>query len=99
MYDFLTYNRNADWVACGQLENPLDEIMSMLTLTDEEFINLKKICSFPDEKGKKVLCVDTNTVFNSRLEAAQFVNVIPSAITQAIKRKNRCGGYRWENVY
>lgn len=44
MYDFLTYNRDTDWTACGQLKNPLDELYSKLLLTKQEQKNYKLMC-------------------------------------------------------
>ena len=52
-----------------------------------ESINLKK----------KVKC-ENGLVFDSVQEAAEYVNRTPSAITNSIRRKQRCGGYVWTLV-
>ena len=47
-------------------------------------------------KWKRVLCVETGEVFPSRKAASEFVGFTPGAITNAIKRGNKCGGYTFE---
>lgn len=47
--------------------------------------------------NKKVVCVELNKVFNSLIEAAQFINRHPSGITKVLKgEKKTCGGYTWK---
>lgn len=46
--------------------------------------------------AKKVRCIETGEVFVSLSSAAENINKVPSAISQAINRKGTSGGYHWE---
>lgn len=50
-------------------------------------------------KGKKILCVTTNTIYNSIKEASQILNMSSSSICHCCKGKNKsCGGLKWKYV-
>lgn len=48
--------------------------------------------------SKKVICIETNIIYNSIREASRKLNVSQPNITRAIKNNIRCGGYHWEIV-
>ena len=58
---------------------------------------LRKGKAFP-QKYKKIMCIDTQTIFDSRKQAAEWLGVYPSALSIAVKKGNRCGGYMWKYV-
>lgn len=45
-----------------------------------------------------VLCVETNTVYESRCAAARDVGIESGRISRAIKRGGKAGGYHWVNI-
>ncbi len=48
---------------------------------------------------KKVLCVETNTVFNSVTKAASWANISPGSLVGHLKGKSKSsGGYHWKYV-
>ena len=50
-------------------------------------------------RAKKVLCVETNEVFNSLVEASEFIGRKVSSLHSAVSgRSKTCGGYRWKYV-
>lgn len=51
-----------------------------------------------EKRQKKVLCIETQQLFDSRLEAATFAGKAPSMITRAVKLGLPCGGYHWKYV-
>lgn len=53
----------------------------------------------PNKLKKKVICKETQIIYNSTTEAANAVGVFPSNITNCAKNKRRtAGGYHWEYV-
>ena len=46
--------------------------------------------------AKKVICVETKTVYLSMKKAAEAVNRKQSGITMSIKTGIKCGGFHWE---
>ena len=61
----------------------------------------RKQNGYPDYSGAKnpaakaVICVETNRVFSTGKEAAEFVGVCKSAICYAIKNNSYCKGFHW----
>lgn len=47
--------------------------------------------------SKKVVCVETCEVFNSRVEAAKFAGVTSTTISHTIRDCTKAGGYHWRN--
>lgn len=45
--------------------------------------------------AKKVMCVETGVIYNKMKDAAFFIGLTRTAITQAIKNNGTCGGYHW----
>ena len=46
-------------------------------------------------QGQKVMCVETNEVFNSMTEAAKHYGITKGAISSAIKKGGKSAGYHW----
>lgn len=44
----------------------------------------------------KVICIETNKIFDSLTKAGESIGVSRHAIRQAIKRNGKSGGYHWE---
>ena len=72
--------------------------------SQKEKYTLENILKIIDEKipnklKKKVICKETQIIYNSTTEAANAVGVFPSNITNCAKNKRRsAGGYHWEYV-
>ena len=47
---------------------------------------------------KKVLCVELNREFNSNKEAVEWLGLGDTAVTDAIRRNHKAGGYHWKYV-
>ena len=45
--------------------------------------------------SKKVICVETNIIYNSLSKASKELNISQPNISRAIKNKTKCGGYHW----
>lgn len=50
------------------------------------------------KKFKAIFCIETGETYCSRKDAAAHIGVKPAALTNAIKRGNKCGGFHWEYV-
>ena len=60
--------------------------------SDETKKKLSKI------KSKKVMCVETEEVFESLTKAGEFIGVTRQAIAHSIKKEKSCKGYHWQYV-
>lgn len=49
-------------------------------------------------RPRKVVCLETGTVYNSLNEASRTLGAQPSNITFAIRRNGTCKGYHWQYV-
>lgn len=47
---------------------------------------------------KSVICVETQEIFNSATEASLSINKKGNAVSTAIGKGHRCGGYHWRYV-
>jgi len=47
---------------------------------------------------KKVLCIETNEVYNSATEASKKINLNLTAVAGAIFRNETAGGYHWKYI-
>ena len=59
-------------------------------LTNEHKENIAK------HHRKKVLCVELNREFNSNKEAVEWLGLGNTAVTDAIRRNHKSGGYHWK---
>lgn len=66
--------------------------------TDEQRKKLSEAHKKCNQKyfSKKVICVETKTVYNSMKDAAQAINRSQGNITTSIKAGTKCGGYHWQ---
>jgi len=63
--------------------------------------NILKIIDekMPNKLKKKVICKETQIIYNSTTEAAKAVGILPGNITNCAKKNRKtAGGYHWEYV-
>jgi len=59
--------------------------------------NLKKFINAGKEKNKKkVICVETNQIFDSAKEASEFMGLYKGAVSNACIKNKPVGGYHWK---
>lgn len=76
-------------------------IFSNKKLTQEECqnkINKLEKAAYTTQK-KKVLCIETNTLYSSQIEAAKKLGFSPAALSNYFKGKQlTAGGYHWKRI-
>lgn len=59
--------------------------------------HLKKFINAGKEKNKKkVICVETNQIFDSAKEASKFIGLYKGAVSNACIKNKPVGGYHWK---
>lgn len=48
--------------------------------------------------AKKVMCLETGLIFESASKASSYLCKNPLAVSNAIRRNQRCGGYKWKYI-
>ena len=77
-------------------ENPEDNDIDNL-----EWCDSKYNCNYGNWKNKhsrKILCIDTNTIYNSLKDAADDIKISPTHLRRLIKKQKKCKGYLWKYV-
>ncbi len=64
------------------------------------FLPDKTIAAIPTKSPfrRRVRCLDNDRVFDTIAQAARAIGVNKATLTRAITAKQRCGGYRWEEI-
>ena len=61
--------------------------------------NIKNNCIPPTPIKKEVLCVSTNKVFESTVDAGKYYNLDSSSIGKCCRGERKlCGGYEWQYI-
>lgn len=86
-------------------ENPSNNCVDNLEWCDVKYnINYgtsqerrsKSITGGKNPKSKSIICIDTNEIFTSIIEASRKYNIDQSSITKCCKGKRKiAGGYKW----
>jgi hypothetical protein len=51
------------------------------------------------KNGKKVICIETQQVFNSAVEASRHLGLNNIAVNSSIRKKYKCGGFTWKYLF
>lgn len=87
---------NLEW--CTASENHLHRSRTLGIKRSPE--HMRKMCDLARAShNKPIVCVETDVVFNSVVDAAKSINRKPCSIVDALKgRHETCGGFHWKYV-
>lgn len=95
-----TYLDNPENLPCV---NHRDEDKSNNALSNLEFCDVRYNCNFGTRNqrlSKRVICIETNEIFNSIKEAAKALDIVPSNISSCLTGKRQiAGGFHWAYYY
>ena len=76
--------------------NHKDEVRNHNWINNLEWCDAKYNTRY--SKAKKVKCIETGEIFESRTDAAKKVNRSPGSISDAIKTGYKCAGFHWSDI-
>ena len=71
---------------------------SLVEQREDYFARLKNIKDKKSAKGKRILCIDNNKIYNNAVEASKDLNIIPQKIRFACGTGYKASGLRFKFV-